>query len=461
MSFGHFSRNHRQNYPTIARLVQEHQIQKFIGIGTAINKNKSLFNLIPETYFFETTTDFIQAIEHTISFNQETILLKGARAFEFERIAQRLKKRIHGSILEISLGAIKHNLKIYKNLLQPATKIMVMVKASAYGSGSYEIAQLLQYHHIDYLGVAYLDEGVALRQKGIHLPIMVMNTAEHEFDLICKYKLEPVIFSFSILNKFLLFLRQKTMANPYPIHLELDTGMHRLGFDPKEINSLIFTLQQATKELKVTGIFSHLAASEELVHDKFSLQQISTFERLSEQLEKELSCKSIKHLLNSAGVSRFANKQIDMVRLEIGLYGIDPNKKLNKLENVLQFKTCISQIKTLKRGETVGYGRKGNIKKDTSIAILAIGYADGFFRSFSNGIVSVKIRGQLAPTIGNICMDMCFVDISHISEAKEGDEVVIFNCIEDLDVMAKAIDSIPYEILSNISERVPRIFFED
>ncbi|MDC0231652.1 alanine racemase, partial [Aureispira] len=433
----------------------------FIGIGAALNNNKSLFNPNTETYFFKTTTDLIQTIGNGISFNQETILLKGARAFEFERIAQRLKKRVHGSILEISLSAIKHNLQIYNNLLKPETKIMVMVKASAYGSGSYEIAQLLQYHHVDYLGVAYLDEGVALRQKGIHLPIMVMNTAEHEFDLIYKYKLEPVIYSFSILNKFLIFLKQKTLSAPYPIHLELDTGMHRLGFDTSEMNCLILTLQQATKELKVTGIFSHLAASEELDHNEFSHQQIETFEHLSKNLENELSCKSIKHILNSAGISRFPNKQFDMVRLGIGLYGIDPNRKLNNLENVLQLKTCISQIKTLKKGETVGYSRKGNINKNSKIAILAIGYADGFFRAFSNGNISVKIRGQLAPTIGNICMDMCFVDITHISEAKEGDEVIIFNNIADINTMAEAIDSIPYEILTNISERVPRIFYED
>ncbi|MCH2021152.1 MAG: bifunctional UDP-N-acetylmuramoyl-tripeptide:D-alanyl-D-alanine ligase/alanine racemase [Saprospiraceae bacterium] len=453
--------NQSGNYPTIAQLILEHKIEKFIGIGPALNKNKSLFDAISETYFFETTNKLIQAIENTISFNQETILLKGARAFEFEKIAQRLKKRIHGSILEINLGAIKTNLKIYNNLLEPKTKIMVMVKASAYGSGAYEIAQLLQYHHVDYLGVAYVDEGVSLRKKGIYLPIMVMNTAEHEFDLICRYKLEPVIYSFSILNKFLLYLRKKISPNPYPIHLELDTGMHRLGFNTNEMNDLINTLLQSKEELRVTSIFSHLAASEELNHNKFSLDQISTFHQLSLQIEKALSYTSIKHILNSAGITRFSNRQFDMVRLGIGLYGIDPNKKLNNLENVLQLKTCISQIKILNQGQTVGYNRKGNIKKHSKIAILAIGYADGFYRAFSNGKISVKIHGQIAPTIGNICMDMCFVDVSHINEVKEGDEVIIFNSVEDINNMANAIDSIPYEILTNISERVPRIFYED
>jgi alanine racemase len=452
-------KNHLQ-YKSIARLLEEHQIQKFIGIGPVLSQVQAYFKAIDEAYFFETTNDLIQALGSKLSFYQESILLKGARAFEFERIAQQLKKRIHGTILEINLEAVTNNLQIYKNQLLPETKMMVMVKASAYGSGSYEIAQLLQYNHVDYLGVAYVDEGVALRKRGIQLPIMVMNSAAYEFEILCKHGLEPVVYSLSMLNAFLQFLTTKGLEKPYPIHLELDTGMHRLGFVADEIPQLLSILSQQQDVLDIKGIFSHLAASDEQQYESFSKQQIQSFQDLAQDIEQHLSIQTIKHLLNSAGITRFPSHQFDMVRLGIGLYGIDPNQQLSLLQNVVCLKTSIAQIKTLDSKETVGYSRKGTLKQPSRIAVLSIGYADGFLRAFGNGKAQVKIKNQLAPTIGNICMDMCFVDISHIPEAKEGDEVIVFDQKEMIQDLAAVLGTIPYEILTNISDRVPRVFYE-
>lgn len=450
----------QQQYHSIARLLQEHQIKKFIGIGLELSQVQHYFKAIPELHFFETTSHFIRAIGQDVSFYQESILLKGARTFEFERIAQQLKKRIHGTVLEINLEAVINNLQIYKNQLLPKTKMMVMVKASAYGSGSYEIAQLLQYNHVDYLGVAYVDEGVALRERGIDLPIMVMNSAAYEFEILCKHNLEPVVYSSNMLNAFLQFLISTKKEKRYPIHLELDTGMHRLGFVEDEIPALLSTLKEHHNLLNIKGIFSHLAASDEAQHENFSKQQIQLFQELASSIEQQLGIKSIKHLLNSAGITRFPKHQFDMVRLGIGLYGLDPNQQLPLLQNVVCLKTSIAQIKTLAPKETVGYNRKGILVKSSRIAILSIGYADGFLRAFGNGNAQVKIHHQWAPTVGNICMDMCFVDISDIPEAQAGDEVIIFDQTSMIQTLAKTSNTISYEILTNISDRVPRIFYE-
>ncbi|WMX16888.1 bifunctional UDP-N-acetylmuramoyl-tripeptide:D-alanyl-D-alanine ligase/alanine racemase [Aureispira sp. CCB-E] len=448
------------HYQLIGRLLQEHQIKKLIGIGPHLMQAQHYFKTIPETYFFETTDAFIAAIGSEVSFYQESILLKGARAFGFERIAQQLKQRIHGTVLEINLEAVTNNLQIYKNQLNPKTKLMVMVKASAYGSGSYEIAQLLQYNHVDYLGVAYVDEGVALRSRGIQLPIMVMNSAAYEFEILCKNRLEPVVYSFSMLKAFLHYLTTTDLKTPYPIHLELDTGMHRLGFVEQDIPNVLSILSKHKKQLNIKGIFSHLAASDTPQHEAFSKQQIDSFAHLANHLETTLEIKAIKHLLNSAGITRFPQHQFDMVRLGIGLYGIDPNQQLPLLQNVVCLKTSIAQIKTLDTKETVGYSRKGTLEQVSRIAVLSIGYADGFLRAFGNGNAQVKIHGQLAPTIGNICMDMCFVDVSHISAAQEGDEVILFDNVDMIQALATTLETIPYEILTNISDRVPRIFYE-
>lgn len=447
-------------YPSIAQLLLHHGIQRLIAIGPDLKAAQTHFQAIPEQYFFEQTADFLQVLHQEVHFYRERILLKGARAFGFERISQQLQQRSHTSVLEIDLSAIRHNLFCYKSALSEGTRLMVMVKASAYGNGAHELAFLLQYHQVDYLGVAYVDEGIALRQYGIDLPIMVMNPAAHEFELLHQHQLEPVIYSFGILQQFAAFLRQQEQLGAYPIHLELDTGMHRLGFLPEQLPELLSQLQEQQNYLQVQGIFSHLAAADEDQHQAFSLAQIQDFQHLATSIEQTLGIQSIKHLLNSAGISRFQEHQFDMVRLGIGLYGLDPNEQWKQLQPVARFKTIIAQIKSLDASATVGYSRKGTLDKASRIAILSVGYADGYLRAFGNGKAQVKIRDQWAPTLGNICMDMCFVDVSHIPDAQEGDEVLLFDGVESIKALAKAAQTIPYEILTNISARIPRIFYE-
>jgi len=447
-------------YVNIAQLLRQHQIQKFIGIGPQLLKHQWLFDEVEERHFYENTEDFVPKIDTTIPFRQESILLKGARTFEFERIAQRLKKRIHSTVLEINLSAIANNLHIYRNLLQSSTKLMVMVKASAYGSGSFEVAQLLQYNHVDYLGVAYVDEGIALRQKGIELPIMVMNTALHEYELSAQYNLEPVIYSLEGLTSYQQFCRNAAKPPP-PIHLEWDTGLHRLGFVYSDLARVIDSFANNSSSIKIASIFSHLAAADEEAQTAFSEQQIRSFDSICTQLKEALDITPLCHILNSAGISRFNDHQFDMVRLGIGLYGVDPTQQLPQLQAVACLKTTISQIKSISPQDSVGYSRQGRLQQKGKIAVIAIGYADGFARAFGNGKAKVKIHNQWAPTVGNICMDMCFVDVSHIPQASVGDEVIVFDTLQTIMQLASSLKSIPYEVLTNINDRVPRIFYEE
>ncbi len=445
-------------YINIVALLQEHQIHKFIGIGKQIYKQKWLFSVIPETHFYETTSDFLAAQEAEINFYQETILLKGARHFEFERIAQQLKKRVHGTKLEISLTALANNFNCYKKQLQPNTKIMVMVKASAYGSGSAEVAQLLQYQQVDYLGVAYVDEGVALRKRGIVVPIIVMNTAPAEVELLVQYQLQPVIYDETIVGVLMRYLAQQELVN-YPVHLELDTGMARLGFVEKDIPKLIATLEKQ-QQLQISSIFAHLAVADEPEQADYTHQQATLFERLATQIKTALNINPMLHLLNSAGMQHYPQYQFDMVRLGIGLYGI--STQINSpLQAVAKLTTTILQIKTMTENQTIGYGRKGKLSEGGKIAILAVGYADGFLRALGNGNIQVKIANEYAPTIGNICMDMCFIDITHLPKTKVGDTVVLFEDQRSIQRLANAMQTIPYEVLTNINDRVPRVFYED
>ncbi len=447
-------------YKEIAELVQQHSIQKIIAIGEQLMQHKILFAGVKEQHWFTKTNDFVNQIDQSITFYQETILLKGARAFGFERIAQQLKKRIHSTVLEISLTALVHNLQCYQKRLQPTTKMMVMVKASAYGSGSFEVAQLLEYHQVDYLGVAYVDEAISLRNKGIHLPIMVMNTVVDEFELLCKYQLEPVLYSFEILAAFRQYLNYNQLKN-YPVHLELDTGMRRLGFVVNTVSQLIEQLRLSSTHIEIKSIFSHLATADEPQQKSYVVQQVELFQKTVKKIEKTLKISPIKHILNSAGIVAYPAYQMDMVRLGIGLYGIDPLQKIDNLQNVAQLKTSISQIKTIEKGQTIGYSRKGKLPTKGKIAVLAIGYADGFLRALGNGNFKVKIRGQLVPTIGNICMDMCFVELRNLPLLKAGEEVIIFDDNASIRAMARALNTIPYEVLTNINDRVPRLFYED
>jgi alanine racemase len=367
-----------------------------------------------------------------------------------------LQQKTHGTLLEINLDALLHNLNYYRSKLKPGTKIMVMVKAFAYGSGSIEVANLLQFHRVDYLAVAYTDEGVFLRENGIHLPIMVMNPSVHTFDKLLAYQLEPQLYSKSILQEFLTYLEETDRQAR--IHLKLDTGMHRLGFEPHELSWLTEVLHQQSR-ITLASIFSHLAAADENNWDSFSREQISQFISMADQIESVLDYKPIRHILNTAGIARFPDDQMEMVRLGIGLYGVGINaKEAANLETVGTLKTTISQIKHIKASDTVGYGRKGKLNKDTTLATIAIGYADGFDRRLSNGVGKVWVNGGLAPVVGNVCMDMTMIDITGI-KAKEGDEVIIFGKENPISELAISMSTIPYEILTGVGERVKRVFF--
>ncbi|MGA9650285.1 bifunctional UDP-N-acetylmuramoyl-tripeptide:D-alanyl-D-alanine ligase/alanine racemase [Pedobacter sp.] len=440
-------------YNEIADLLTQKKVSRLIGIGPKIDKYAELFKF--ETQFFADTNAFIDAFPG-MQFNQETILVKGARRFEFGRISKLLTQKIHDTVLEIDLNAMVGNLQFYRSKINPGVKIMAMVKAFSYGSGSFEIANLLQFHKVDYLAVAYADEGIALRKAGITLPIMVMSPEESAFEAIVKHNLEPEIYSIEILNSFLNALSDYDFN--YPIHLKIDSGMHRLGFDQPEIEELSILLKD-NQRLKVQSIFSHLVASGEAEHDGFTQQQIEKFKLLSSELVKVLGYKPLLHIANTSGISRWADGQLDMVRLGIGLYGFDAALQNNRgLQTVMVLKTTVSQVKILDAGETVGYSRRGVMPNGGKIATVKIGYADGYNRAFGNGVGKMLINGKLVPTIGSICMDMTMLDITGI-DVKAGDEAIVFDKEHTIMQLAEEINTIPYEILTNISQRVKRVYF--
>ncbi|MCU0444149.1 MAG: bifunctional UDP-N-acetylmuramoyl-tripeptide:D-alanyl-D-alanine ligase/alanine racemase [Microscillaceae bacterium] len=451
-----------QLYTQIFQLIESKSlIDEVIGIGEKLYAFQDLLIKSEHSFgtqFFASTQDFLQS-SLIQNFHNALILIKGARVFQFEQIVKRLQQKTHGTILEINLDAIVHNLNFYRSLLKPATKIMVMVKAFAYGSGSAEVANLLQYHRVDYLGVAYADEGVFLRQNGIHLPIMVMNPNPDTFQQLLDYQLEPEIYSFKMLNEFLNYCREIGKKD-FKIHVKMDTGMHRLGFAPDELTDLIAILEsQMPWHAQVASLFSHLAGADDARHTEFSQKQIAIFKDCAQKLEEALGYDTLKHILNTSGITRFPQAQFEMVRLGVGLYGVEPNGFYqDKLETVGKLKTTISQIKAIPQGETIGYGRWGVAQQDLQIATIAIGYADGFNRAFSRGVGEVLVNGRRVPVIGNVCMDMTMVDITGI-EAQEGDEVIVFDNQLTINELAQKINTIPYEILTNVSERVKRVFY--
>jgi len=440
-------------YTEIAELLLQKKVNRLIGIGTHISGYADLFKF--ETQFFEDTNAFIEAFPG-LQFNHETILVKGARRFEFGRISKLLTQKIHDTVLEIDLNAMVGNLQFYRSKIKPGVKIMAMVKAFSYGSGSFEIANLLQFHKVDYLAVAYADEGIALRKAGITLPIMVMSPEESAFEAIIKHHLEPEIYSVEILTSFLNALSDYDFD--YPIHIKIDSGMHRLGFDGSEIDALSVLLKDSER-VKVQSIFSHLVASDAAEHDGFTQQQIEKFKLMASQLVSMLGYKPLLHIANTSGISRWPEGQMDMVRLGIGLYGFDSALANNRgLQTVMMLKTTVTQVKTLSAGETVGYSRKGVLPNGGKIATVKIGYADGYTRYFGNGVGKMLINGHLVPTIGSICMDMTMLDVSGI-DVKPGDEAIVFNREHTIMQLAKDINTIPYEILTNISQRVKRVYF--
>ena len=441
-------------YKEVAELINKFKIDQIIGIGKSISEHSDKFNI--EKAFYLTTEDFLKDSNKN-RFGDEAILLKGARNFLFEKISAFLEEKTHRTVLEINLNAIVHNLNYFKSQLKPETKIMAMVKALSYGSGTFEIAGLLQYHRVDYLGVAFADEGVELRKAGIVIPIIVMNPEQSTFDLMLEYKLEPEIYSFNILQKFKSVV-EKANIKKYPVHIKLDTGMNRLGFVKEDINKLISELS-GSDLIKVSSVFSHLAASDEEVHDNYTKEQINYYNELSTKIQKEIDYPIIRHISNSAGIERFPEAQFDMVRLGIGLYGISATDT-DKLATVSTMKSTVIQVKQVPKDETIGYNRKGKATKDMTIAIVPVGYADGLNRKLSNGKGKLYINGFLVPIVGNVCMDMCMVDITDCN-IHEGDEVIVFGKEQAVTELANLLETIPYEIFTSVSSRVKRVYFQE
>ncbi len=452
-----------QLYKQILENLLKHHVQRLIGIGdrisAAVTKQLQENHIDLKVELFSSTTEFVQHFRAS-QFKDESILIKGARVFAFEQIVQLLEQKVHGTVLEINLNAIVHNLQQYQQLLKPSTKVMAMVKAFAYGSGGAEIAGILQYHKVDYLGVAYADEGVELRKAGIGLPIMVMNPEVNAFEAIVDNNLEPEIYSFELLQAFDAFISKEGLQQ-YPVHIEIETGMNRLGFSVNDMDKLADVLMASTS-LKVQTVFSHFAASEEAAQDAFTKQQFALFEKAAKQLETKLGYFFIKHMANSAAVIRHPQMQMDMVRLGIGLYGVDSaaSSKL-KLQPVTTLKSTIAQLKKLKAGDSVSYNRKGTVDKDSLIATIRIGYADGYPRRLGNGVGKVSIHGKTLPVIGTVCMDMFMIDVTNMPDVKEGDEVVIFGKELPVQQVARWAETIPYEIMTGISQRVKRVYFEE
>ena len=447
-------------YAQVADLVAKHGINRFIGIGEALERNRQLFNM-PDAYFFPTTEECIRQFDFDL-FDHETILLKGARRFHFEDIARLLQRKSHQTIMEVNLDNLVSNLNYYRSLIQPSTRLMAMVKAASYGAGKAEVASVLQYAHVDYLTVAYSDEGVDLRRNGITLPIMVMNPEEESFDDIIRYRLEPDIYSFRIFELFSDAVRLMGDGNPVPVHVELDTGMHRLGFSQTDLAEIANRFNNPECPLRVQSIFSHLACADDPAMDDFTHTQIDRFTRWSGSLRNALHTQGILcHILNSSGIERFPQAQMDMVRLGIGLYGLSPQPSVQQhLKPVSTLKTRISQLKDIPVGDSVGYNRRWVASRPSRIAIIAIGYADGLNRHLGNGNGRVIVAGQQVPIIGSVCMDMCFLDVTDVPCA-EGDEVTFFGPADLLQQQAAAAGTIPYEILTSVSPRVKRVYYQE
>ena len=439
-------------YGDIAKLLKERGIDKLVGIGTEISENARLFTC--EKYFFETTNEFLNS---AMRFTDEAMLVKGSRKFEFERIVHAFEEKVHKTVLEININALVNNYNYFKSLLATQTKIIAMVKAFAYGSGSVEIANILQFYHVDYLAVAFADEGKELRENAITLPVMVMNPEEGTFDTLIKYCLEPEIYNLRMLDGFAAAVNEQGL-NDYPVHIKLDTGMHRLGFLEDEINILLEKLHKLPS-VRVKSVFSHLAGSEDSALDEFTNKQIEAFQRMSTLIERRLNYPFLRHILNSAGIERFPHAQFDMVRLGIGLHGICALQS-SKLRQTATLRSIIIQIKDIAAGESVGYNRFFIASRPTRIGIVPIGYADGLHRMLGNGVGSFKVNGKQAPTVGNISMDLCSIDLTDIS-ASEGDTVIVFGEEYPLTEISHQMQTIPYEMLTRISPRVKRIYYQE
>lgn len=449
-----------QLYGQVAALVREKEIDRFVGIGGEMTKHARLFQGM-DAHFFTDIADFIRK-KDDFQFREEAILIKGARKFQFEKLSGMFESQLHQTVLAVNLSHLAHNIRTYKSRLKPETKLMAMVKAFAYGSGSDQIATFLQHVKADYLAVAFTDEGVRLREAGIHLPIMVLNVDRSSFDHLIEHRLEPEMFSFRILKDFAQRLRREGIRR-FPIHLKIDTGMHRLGFEPSDMNLLIGELRQSD-EIRVKSVFTHLVASDDPARDDFSRHQLSLFKSCVDKLKEARFTDFITHVSNTSAISRLSDSgfQMDMVRLGIGMYGIDENPAIKDyLKPVSVLSTTISQIKKVRAGDSVGYGRKHILTEDKTVATVGVGYADGYPRMLGNGIGSMVVNGKSAPTIGNVCMDMTMLDITAIPHVHEADEVIVFGEQPTIQQVAQWANTIPYEILTGISSRVKRVYFTE
>ncbi|SHJ25428.1 UDP-N-acetylmuramoyl-tripeptide--D-alanyl-D-alanine ligase [Tangfeifania diversioriginum] len=438
-------------YRQINQLLAQWQINEIVGIGPEITAHSNEFTL-PKS-FYPATENFIKH-RYKNQFSNAVILIKGARSFTFEKIAALLQQKAHQTVLEIDLNALVNNLNVFRSLLRPETKIMVMVKAFSYGTGDVEIAQLLQYQNVDSLAVAVADEGVELRNAGIQTPIIVMNPEQHSFQNIIDYRLEPNIYGEEVLLNFKKAVSENALNN-YPVHLKIDTGMNRLGFKTRQEIKTIVSEISSGSQLRIKSVFSHLAASDNPDFDTFTQEQFNCFDILSEKITRAFPYKIDRHILNSAGIERFPEKQYEMVRLGIGLYGISATGL--PLQNISTFKSSVSQVKKVSPGETIGYGRKGKIDRESEIAIVPVGYADGLDRKLSNGTGQARVNGQRVPITGTICMDMLMLDVTG-KNVSAGDEVEFFGPHLSVSEVAEKAGTIPYEILTGISQRVKRVY---
>ena len=447
-------------YREVSDLIQKRGIDRFIGIGPEISSQASLFtsHLSPFTsHFFNDVEQFLQSnLFHTL--HDEIVLLKGARSFGFERISEQLEQKVHETILEVDLNAVVDNLNHYRSFLKPETKMVCMIKADAYGAGAVEIAKTLQDHRVDYLAVAVADEGVTLRKAGITQNIIVMNPEMSSFKTLFDYDLEPEVYSFRLMNALIKAARREGITG-WPVHIKLDTGMHRLGFDPqKDIEELIELLKHQSAIIP-RSVFSHFVGSDSDNFDTFSATQFRVFDEASQKIQAAFTHKILRHIDNSAGIEHFPERQLDMCRLGIGLYGVDPRTN-GVLSTVSTLKTTILQLRRVPKDETVGYSRKGKLERDSVIAAIPIGYADGLNRKLGNRHCYCLVNGQKAEYVGNICMDVALIDVTDIP-CEEGDSVEIFGKNLPVTVLSDVLETIPYEVLTSVSNRVKRVYFQD
>ena len=443
-------------YHEVNDLCLKRGIDKLIGIGSDISSQRSLFT-VGKKFFFATTDDFLKS-QTFRELRDEEILIKGARQFGFDRITEQIEQKVHETILEVNLNAVVDNLNYYRSMLQRDTKIVCMVKADAYGAGAVEVAKTLQDHQVDYLAVAVADEGVTLRQNGITQNIMIMNPEMTAFKTMFDYDLEPEVYSFRLLDA-LIHAAKKEGITDWPVHIKIDTGMHRLGFNPdKDMEELINRLKHQTAVIP-RSVFSHFVGSDSDDFDNFSRMQFEKFDRASRQLQAAFDHKILRHMDNSAGIEHFPERQLDMCRLGLGLYGVDPRDN-HMLNTVSTLKTTILQLRHVPKDETVGYSRKGILTRDSVIAAIPIGYADGLNRHLGRGACYCLVNGQKAPYVGNICMDVAMIDVTDIN-CQEGDMVEIFGEHLPVTVLSDALDTIPYEVLTAVSSRVKKVYYQE